>query len=116
MAQGKSYLTSWRKLRAKNSAVGLNSLTGGSAGAGGGPTVRSLASSDAPRDAITMATLPMTGLPNIRFAKRDVASVLFEGPNAAYMGSLAKLFDAVQILGTSSAAAAAAAAAILFSR
>jgi hypothetical protein len=46
-----------------------------------------------------MATLPMTSLPNIRFAKRDVNSVVFEGPNAAYMNSLARLFDSVQILG-----------------
>jgi hypothetical protein len=48
---------------------------------------------------LTMATLPMTSLPNIRFAKRDVSGVVFEGPNSGYMGSLARLFDSVQILG-----------------
>jgi hypothetical protein len=88
MSQSKSYLTSWRKLRSKNSAVGLSSMAGAK-GPGG----------EVPKDSLTMATLPMTSLPNIRFAKRDVASVLFEGPNSGYMGSLAKLFDSVQILG-----------------
>lgn len=87
MAQSKSYLSSWRKLRSKNSAVGLSSMAGNK-GAG----------NEVPKDSLVMATLPMTNLPNIRFAKRDVGNVLFEGPNAAYMNSLAKLFDAVQIL------------------
>lgn len=88
MAQSKSYLTSWRKLRSKNSAVGLSSMAGSKA-----------ANNEVPKDSLTMATLPMTSLPNIRFAKRDVGNVVFEGPNAGYMSSLAKLFDAVQILG-----------------
>jgi hypothetical protein len=89
MSQGKSYLASWRKLRSKNSAVGLSSMVSGKAAA----------SSEVPKDSLTMATLPMTSLPNIRFAKRDVGSVVFEGPNSGYMGSLARLFDAAQILG-----------------
>ncbi|KAF2273906.1 uncharacterized protein EI97DRAFT_435552 [Westerdykella ornata] len=88
VSQSKSYLTSWRKLRSKGSAVGLSSMAGGGKAAGG----------EVPKDSLTMATLPMTSLPNIRFAKRDVASVVFEGPNAGYMSSLARLFDAVQIL------------------
>lgn len=88
VAQSKSYLTSWRKLRSKNSAVGLSNMAG-TKGAHG----------EVPKDSLTMATLPMTSLSNIRFAKRDVSSVAFEGPNAGYMGSLAKLFDSVQILG-----------------
>jgi hypothetical protein len=88
MAQGKSYLASWRKLRSKNSAVGLSSMVS-----------KTAASSEVPKDSLTMATLPMTSLPNIRFAKRDIGSVVFEGPNSGYMGSLARLFDAVQILG-----------------
>jgi hypothetical protein len=90
VAQSKSYLSSWRKLRSKNSAVGLNTLATGK-GTG----------NEVPKDSLTMATLPMTSLPNIRFAKRDVSSVVFEGPNSGYMGSLARLFDAVQILGKS---------------
>lgn len=87
VSQSKSYLTSWRKLRSKNSAVSLSTM-----GTGKG------AGSEVPKDSLTMTTLPMTSLPNIRFAKREVASVIFEGPNAGYMGSLARLFDAVQIL------------------
>jgi len=88
VAQSKSYLTSWRKLRSKNSAVGLSSMAG----------VKSN-NTEVSKDALVMATLPMTSLPNIKFAKRDVSGVVFEGPNAGYMGSLAKLFDSVQILG-----------------
>lgn len=87
VSQSKSYLTSWRKLRSKGSAVGLSNMAGAK-GAGG----------EVPKDSLTMATLPMTSLPNIRFAKRDVSNVLFEGPNSGYMGSLARLFDSVQIL------------------
>ncbi|KAL1593937.1 hypothetical protein SLS60_010670 [Paraconiothyrium brasiliense] len=88
LSQSKSYLTSWRKLRSKNSAVGLSSMAGAKHVA-----------TEVSKDSLTMATLPMTNLPNIRFAKRDIGSVAFEGPNAGYMGSLAKLFDSVQILG-----------------
>lgn len=88
LSQSKSYLTSWRKLRSKNSAVGLSNMAG----------VKSTVS-EVSKDSLTMATLPMTNLPNIRFAKRDIGSVAFEGPNAGYMGSLAKLFDSAQILG-----------------
>jgi len=88
VAQGKSYLTSWRKLRSKNSGVNLVGLTSTS-----GKT-------DLPKDALVMATLPMTNLPMIRFAKREISSAVFEGPNAGYMGSLARLFDSVQVLGT----------------
>ncbi|KAF2445752.1 hypothetical protein P171DRAFT_272771 [Karstenula rhodostoma CBS 690.94] len=87
MSQSKSYLTSWRKLRSKNSAVGLSNTAGTKSAA---PEVS--------KDSLTMATLPMTNLPNIRFTKRDVGSVAFEGPNGGYMSSLAKLFDSVQIL------------------
>ncbi|KAF1979969.1 hypothetical protein BU23DRAFT_112708 [Bimuria novae-zelandiae CBS 107.79] len=87
LSQSKSYLTSWRKLRSKNSAVGLSSMAGAKS-----------AVADVSKDSLTMATLPMTSLPNVRFAKRDLGSVAFEGPHAAYMGSLAKLFDSAQIL------------------
>ncbi|KAJ4303753.1 hypothetical protein N0V90_002654 [Kalmusia sp. IMI 367209] len=87
VSQSKSYLTSWRKLRSKNSAVGLSNMAG----------AKSMVT-EVSKESLTMATLPMTNLPNIRFAKRDVASVAFEGPNSGYMGSLARLFDSVQIL------------------
>jgi hypothetical protein len=90
VASSKSYLSSWRKLRSKSSAVGLSSMAGAKA-----------PGSEVSKDSLTMPTLPMTSLPNIRFAKRDLSTVSFEGPNSGYMGSLAKLFDAVQILGES---------------
>jgi hypothetical protein len=89
VAQGKSYLSSWRKLRSKNSGVNLASMAGSK-------------SSEVPKDSLNMATVPMTSLPAVRFAKRDTSGMAFEGPNSGYMGSLAKLFDAVQILGKSS--------------
>lgn len=88
VAQGKSYLASWRKLRSKNSGVNLaNMATSG------------VKSTEVPKDTLVMSTLPMTSLTNIRFAKRDLSGMNMEGPNAGYMGSLARLFDAVQILG-----------------
>jgi hypothetical protein len=86
VSQSKSYLTSWRKLRSKNSGVGLNNLA-------------KATGTEVPKDSLTMPSLPMTNLGTIRFAKRDVASVVFEGSNSGYMSSLARLFDAVQILG-----------------
>lgn len=78
------YLSSWKKLRSKNSGVNLANNFG--------------SNKDVSKDSLTMSTLPMTTLPNIRLAKRDVSQVDFSGPNANYMGSLARLFDAVQIL------------------
>ncbi len=90
MAQGKSYLTSWRKLRSKNSGVNLASMAGPKTGNG-----------DVPKDSLNMATLPMTSLPSIRFAKRDTSGLTFDGPNSGYMSSLARLFDSAQILGIS---------------
>lgn len=87
VAQGKSYLASFRKLRSKNSGVNLAGLAGTGK------------SSEVPKDTLVMSTLPMTSLSSIRFAKRDFSSVAFEGPNAGYMESLARLFDSVQILG-----------------
>jgi hypothetical protein len=82
---GNKYLTSWRKLRSKNSAVGLAAAPG--------------ASKELSKDALSMSTLPMTSLTNIRFAKRDISQVDFEGPNAHYMAALARLFDAAQVIG-----------------
>jgi hypothetical protein len=87
VSQGKSYLTSWRKLRSKNSGVNLASMASTSA------------KSEVPKDSLVMSTLPMTTLHTIRFAKRDVSGVHFEGPNSGYMSSLARLFDSAQILG-----------------
>ena len=86
IAQGKSYLASWRKLRSKNSGVNLAGVAGAR-------------STEVPKDTLVMSTLPMTSLQGIRVAKRDISGVVFEGPNSGYMGSLARLFDAVQMLG-----------------
>lgn len=85
VSQGKSYLSSWRKLRSKSSAVNL--------------TASYSSPKDHVRETITLSTLPMTSLPNPRFAKRDVSQLELSGPHAAYMSSLSRLFDAVQIIG-----------------
>jgi hypothetical protein len=84
VSQGKSYLTSWRKLRSKSSAVNLAAYS---------------AAKDPAKDTLVLSTLPMTSLPNPRFARRDVDQLEVSGPHAAYMGSLARLFDAVQVIG-----------------
>lgn len=86
VAQGKSYLSSWRKLRSKNSGVNLAALA-------------STRNTEVAKDTLVMSTLPMTSLTKIKHAPRDVSSVVFEGGNSSYMGSLARLFDAVQVLG-----------------
>lgn len=79
------YLSSWKKLRSKNSGANLaNNFS---------------ANKEVSKDSLTMSTLPMTSLPNLRFTKREVSPTDFTGPNAHYMGSLARLFDAVQVLG-----------------
>jgi hypothetical protein len=85
ISQGKSYLSSWRKLRSKSSAVSLT------------PAFSSL--KDQTKDNLTLSTLPMTSLPNPRFAKRDVSQLDLSGPQSTYMSSLARLFDAVQVIG-----------------
>jgi len=86
----KSYLSSWRRLRSKGapekSAVGVKEIKGDG-------------STTAPR----MASVPMTrdvavterGIP-----KRDLGSLgQVIGPNAPYMVAIARLCDAVQIVG-----------------
>lgn len=80
---------SWKRLRSKNSAMALNNTYTG----------KSPLTDGAPKDTHTTSTLPMTSLPTIRFAKREVNSIHFSGPNAHYMGSLARLFDAAQVIG-----------------
>ncbi|KAF2625058.1 hypothetical protein BU25DRAFT_372630 [Macroventuria anomochaeta] len=87
VAQGKSYLTSWRKLRSKNSGVNLAGMAG-----------PKISNGDVPKDSLNMTTLPMTSLPSIRFVKRDTSGLTFEGPNSGYMSSLARLFDSAQVL------------------
>ena len=83
----RSYL-SWRKLRNKNSL---------------GPGLPSVSSNnmtrDASKDAPTLRSVPMTSTPNPRFPKRDVNQIQCVGPNPSYMGALARLCDAAQVLG-----------------
>ncbi|KAL1967768.1 hypothetical protein VTN77DRAFT_2457 [Rasamsonia byssochlamydoides] len=82
---GKSYLSSWRKLRSKSSAATSSNAPL--------PSARENA-----KDNLTMNSLPMTATPSSRVAKRNVTQLQFTGPNANYMGALARLFDAAQVL------------------
>ncbi|PHH76670.1 hypothetical protein CDD80_1348 [Ophiocordyceps camponoti-rufipedis] len=77
---------SWRRLRSKNSAIGL---AGSYIGKQGGAP-------DVSKEHATMPTLPMTPQVASRPAKRDISQAQFLGPNASYMSSLARLFDAAQ--------------------
>ncbi|KAL1999148.1 hypothetical protein VTN02DRAFT_4963 [Thermoascus thermophilus] len=81
---GKSYLSSWRKLRSKNSGLNTTNILSSSKENG--------------KDNLTISSLPMTATPSTRVAKRNVTQLQFTGPNANYMGALARLFDAVQVL------------------
>ncbi|KAH0543284.1 hypothetical protein FGG08_002347 [Glutinoglossum americanum] len=78
----KSYL-SWKRLRSKNSNAGLTSST---------------FTRDNSKESFSMSTLPMASAPIGRIPKRSVEGVQFGGPNAHYLGSLARLFDAAQVL------------------
>ncbi|KAN0108406.1 hypothetical protein V8E51_008148 [Hyaloscypha variabilis] len=84
----KSSAFSWRRLRSKNSGVGLSN------------SYANKTSTDGPKEGLSMATLPMTStsVAKVRFAKRDVSQIQFSGPNANYMSALARLFDAAQTL------------------
>ena len=88
MTANKSYLKGWRKLRSKNS-LGPHSST-----------VNLLSSSRSDlKDAPTMHSLPMSNAQNPRVPRRDISQVQCVGPNPSYMGALARLCDAAQILG-----------------
>jgi hypothetical protein len=83
----RSVLTSWRKLRSKSSAAA-------------GTSTASSTYRDSGKGGLSMSTLPMTASPpSGRFTKRDVMQLQLTGPNANYMGALARLFDAAQVLG-----------------
>lgn len=86
----KSSSFSWRRLRSKNSGVSLSSTY----------ATKAITPIEGPKEVMTMVTLPMTltSVAKVRFAKRDVASIQFTGPNANYMSSLARLFDAAQAI------------------
>ncbi|KAM0255071.1 hypothetical protein ACHAQJ_006150 [Trichoderma viride] len=81
---GKASAFSWRRLRPKTSGVGL------------GGSYSSRNASTEVKEIAALSSLPMTPKPTSRPAKRDVSQAHFIGPNANYMGSLARLFDAAQ--------------------
>lgn len=95
---GKGGAFSWRRLRNKGSAANMTNAYGGKSNSGGsnGPGAQE-------RDVISstgsLSSLPMTAHPSNKPAKRDVASVNFDGPYGNYMASLARLFDAAQTVG-----------------
>jgi hypothetical protein len=99
---GKGGAFSWRRLRSKGSAVNLASTHGVKASTSGGGTsaVTGIPERDLISPGGSMPSLPMVAHPSSRPAKRDVTSVKFDGPNANYMASLARLFDAAQAVGT----------------
>ncbi|KAH0137729.1 hypothetical protein KCU82_g18127, partial [Aureobasidium melanogenum] len=84
----KSYLSSWRKLRGKNSS--------------GGVTVP-LSSSRTEKEVPNMASVPMTSFVSIdkRTAHKHISpkeTNSFEGPHKEYMSSVSRLCEAAQIL------------------
>ncbi|KAE8379536.1 hypothetical protein BDV26DRAFT_165903 [Aspergillus bertholletiae] len=79
----KSYLTSWRKLRSKNSGFGATPQ----------PSVK-----ETSRDNLVINSLPMSSTPNYQPVKRNTKQLQFNGPNANYMSALARLCDAAQVL------------------
>lgn len=89
-AHGKSYLSSWLKLRSKTSGPGV--ITSSVA----------TALRDGSKDGPTLESLPMTSTPDPKFSKRDLSRIHYGGPNVNYMAALARLCDAAQVLGESS--------------
>jgi hypothetical protein len=84
----KSYLSSWRKLRGKNSSSGV--------------TIP-LSSSRTDKEVANMASVPMTSFVPIdkRTAKQTLfkeAATSFEGPHKEYMSSVSRLCEAAQVL------------------
>ena len=88
--ESKGYLNSWRKLRSKSSGAPI-----------GGSQTNKASSKMAEKELPTMDSVPMTSYVPVerRGHKKDVRNLAFEGPNREYMGSLARLFEGVQVLG-----------------
>lgn len=81
---------SWRRLRSKSSGVALSGAYNNS----------KVPPSEPGRADSNMSSLPMTTQPTSRPPRRDITQAQFVGPNANYMSSLARLFDAAQAIGT----------------
>ncbi|KAJ5964649.1 uncharacterized protein N7479_004525 [Penicillium vulpinum] len=82
VAPNKSYLT-WKRLRAKTSGLGTTTPV---------PSAR-----ESNKENLVLNSVPMTSVHGTP-AKRNVTQLEFSGPNANYMGALARLFDAAQVL------------------
>lgn len=96
---GKSYLSSWRKLRSKSSGTPLSTVGNASKAASG------LAAMGDKGESHTMASVPMTSwIPVERRGQKsapNLKNMTFDGPQKEYMGSLARLVQGVGILGKS---------------
>ena len=96
---GKSYLSSWRKLRSKSSGTPLSSTNHSSK-----ISTSANAASDK-GEPYTMASVPMTNfIPVERRGQKaapNLKAMAFEGPQKEYMGSLARLVQGIGILGKS---------------
>lgn len=96
---GKSYLSSWRKLRSKSSGTPLSSLNNSSKINVGASAVGDKG------EPYTMASVPMTNfIPVERRGQKaapNLKAMNFEGPQKEYMGSLARLVQGISILGKS---------------
>ena len=107
---GKSYLSSWRKLRSKSSGTPLSTTNAAAAavamgaGANGASTGAATALGEK-GDGPIMVSVPMTSFVPVerrgQKAARDVKTMVFEGPQKEYMGSLARLLQGVGVLGES---------------
>lgn len=84
---GKSYLSSWRKLRSKSSGT-TNTNTATISGV-----------KDSGKDNLVMNSLPMAETPTSQIPQRKPGELQCSGPNANYMNALARLFDAAQVIG-----------------
>lgn len=96
----KGYLTSWRKLRSKSS--GTPSST--SSSQPGSHQSKILGNKALEKDLPTLPSVPMTSFVPVERRggglKKDSRMLVFEGPQREYMGSLARLFEGAQVLGT----------------
>ncbi|KAI0134783.1 hypothetical protein BJ170DRAFT_217371 [Xylariales sp. AK1849] len=93
---GKAGAFSWRRLRSKGSAANLTSAYGGKSSSSGSQGDRTAEKEILGSGAGSLASLPMVAHPSSRPPKRDVTAIIFDGPYAGYMASLARLFDAAQ--------------------
>ncbi|KAJ5234509.1 uncharacterized protein N7469_003677 [Penicillium citrinum] len=80
----KSYLPTWKRLRAKTSGIGTTAPSA--------PSGR-----DSNKDSFTLNSLPMTSAPS-SYVKHNPNQLDFTGPNSHYMSALARLFDAAQVI------------------